>query len=302
MINVAESFVFDPVESAVIENLIIDGKNMPGVTGILLQNVAHCMIRNLTIRNCEVGIHVRSYKGLWSECTNLKHIRMENVKKGIVFTTTGPYVWQIPNSNDTSLQAGASAAFTTIDDVDIGLKDNDSNAVGIQVGGTQIISNDPGGIHDSLTTTIENEFGDPIAGTNPQKYSTIIYPYSSHIRARVRLGNAGGTGLRIMNGMLYWAQAHLTVTKKGSSGGIGVDIQNHPVLLDEYGSAVKQDRVVWENQFSTFTGTGNNEVATKGGFMLVVDSNIATPVNPVLYTPNNANSIKADIQIKTISP
>ncbi|MCL2642712.1 MAG: hypothetical protein FWD52_04290 [Candidatus Bathyarchaeota archaeon] len=107
-------------------------------------------------------------------------------------------------------------------------------------------------------------------------------PYSSHFRARVRLGSLGGTGLKILNGKLYWAQAHLTVTKTGGSGGIGIDIQPHPV------TNVKQDKAIWNNQFSTI----NNDVVIKGGFMLVVGPNIATPINP--------NNIVADIQTKTI--
>ena len=287
-------FIPEPKKSVLIENLIIDGGGL-GVTGILLENVPHCLIRNVTIRNCEVGVHIRDRIGLWSECNVLKHIRMENVKKGIVFTTTGPH--EHPN-DPTKTLPGASAAFTSIEDVDIGLADF-SDSVGIQVGGTQLVNpffNDP---VDSYITTIQTEFGVPIPNTNPQKYTTVIMPYSSHIRARVRLGhNNGGTGLRVMNGYLHYAQAHLTVTKTGSSGGIGIDIQNHPV------TNAKQDRVIWHNQFSTFgRDTSNNEIVTKGGFMLVVGSNIATPISPTLYNASsNPNGIHADIQIKTLPP
>jgi len=58
---------------------------------------------------------------------------MENVKKGIVFTTTGLYV------EGSVSRPGNSAAFTTIEDVDIELA-NHSDAVGIQMGGTQIVT------------------------------------------------------------------------------------------------------------------------------------------------------------------
>jgi hypothetical protein len=215
-------------KSAVIENLIIDGQNK-GVTGILLQNVVQCQIRNITIKNCEVGIHLRSYYGLWSEVNFLKHIRMENVTKGIVFTTTGPYT----DPNTGNYYPGDSAGFTTIDDVGISLA-NRSDAVGIQIGGIQT-TNDPYGRNDVLTTTIK--------------------PYSSRIKANVWMGDQGGTGLKIINGEVLFAQAHLTVT--GPPNGIGVDIQNHPVTNS------RQDRVVWYNQFSKFAGSPGSDTATK---------------------------------------
>jgi hypothetical protein len=64
------------------------------------------------------------------------------------------------------------------------------------------------------------------------------------------------------------------------------------VKCDGNGQPLKQDRVVWGNQFSTFAGAGVNEVATQGGFMLVVGSNIATPISP--------NDIVADIQTNVL--
>jgi hypothetical protein len=105
--------------TAVIENLIIDGQNL-GVTGIRLRNVYNCWVRNVTIKNCDAGIQIDVSDGKWSEYNHLKHIRMINVKKGILFTNAG---------------TGDSAGFTTIDDVGIALK-NDSSAVGIQIGTT----------------------------------------------------------------------------------------------------------------------------------------------------------------------
>jgi hypothetical protein len=253
VVNVPYSDFSDYSKSAVIENLIIDGQNK-GVTGILLQNVVKCQIRNVTIKNCDVGIHLRSYFGMWSECNFLKHIRMENVTKGIVFTTTGPY-------NDPATGAGGpgdSAAFTTIDDVGISLA-NRSDAVGIQIGGTQI-TNDPNNRPDVTTTTIK--------------------PYSSRIKANVWVGSNGGTGLKVINGELKHALTHLTVT--GPSSGIGVDLQG---VIN--GNSNNPDRVVWYNQFSKFDMSDN---VTKRGFMLVT-SGIGTPINP--------SSALTDISTKT---
>jgi hypothetical protein len=274
--------ISEPEKSVVIENLVIDGQNMvdgsgSGVTGILLQNVPHCLIRNVTIRNCEVGIHIRSYKGLWSECNTLKHIRMENVKKGIVFTTTGPYKgWQ----NDPNTQyPGASAAFTTIEDVDIGLKDI-VGAIGIQLGGVQIASvDDSEGIGDSLTTTLKpSDESVQIPGTNPVEYKTNLNPYSSHIRATVRVGS-NGVGFKVINGLLHYAQAHLTVIGTQNGNGVGVDLQE--VYNDNtkdtinYPDGDNPDRVVWHNQFSKFSGQKHGDTADEKGFVLVT-SNISS--------------------------
>ncbi len=261
VVKVLSNWLFPGVysKSAVIENLIIDGQGK-GVTGILLQNVVKCQIRNVTIRNCEVGIHLRSYYGLWSECNFLKHIRMENVTKGIVFTTTGPA------PDDSITYPGDSAAFTTIDDVGISLA-NRSDAVGIQIGGIQT-TNDP--LRNDVDTTL-------------------IKPYSSRIRANVWMKSNGGTGLRVMkNGELRYAQAHLTVT--GPSNGIGIQIDDAPNPGD------RRDRVVWHNQFSTFTGTYPNDTATKKGLMLVT-SGINNPILP--ESDSYADAVVTDIIHKT---
>jgi len=111
--------------SAVIENLIIDGNTDGGgssfgvgTTGILLQNVYNCLIRNVTIMNCEVGIKVKLTDGFWSHGNRFEHIRMINVKTGILFegaSNTDKYF-----------------SHTTIDDVRISLVQ--ANSVGIMVG------------------------------------------------------------------------------------------------------------------------------------------------------------------------
>jgi len=109
---------------AVIENLIINGKDAANSIGILLDDVYNCLIRNLTIMNCDVGIKIQSTNANYSLANRFEHIHMINVKTGIQFTGTG--------SKD--------FFFTTIDDVGISLK-NDSNAVGIQVDtGTRLFS------------------------------------------------------------------------------------------------------------------------------------------------------------------
>jgi parallel beta-helix repeat protein len=106
--------------NAIIENLIIDGQNQSNTIGVQLQNVANCIIRNLTIMNCETGIH------LWITGSNsmrgnrFEHIRMKNVKYGIVFDG---------NTTDKDF------SYTTIDDVQISMwKSYYPDATGILVG------------------------------------------------------------------------------------------------------------------------------------------------------------------------
>jgi uncharacterized protein YunC (DUF1805 family) len=119
-----KSNISDRSCGAVIENLIIDGSNqsgnfVAGTVGIRLENVHNCLVRNLTIMNCDVGIEVQ----LTSEeafSNRFEHIRMENVTTGIKFTGTGSY---------------KDFSYTTIDDVGISLR-NVSSAVGIKIGDT----------------------------------------------------------------------------------------------------------------------------------------------------------------------
>lgn len=107
--------------NGIIENLIIDGQSQADTIGIQLQNVANCIIRNVTIMNCNIGIH------LWVTGSNsmrgnrFEHIRMKNVKYGIVF------------EGDTT---NKDFSYTTIDDVGISLLENvqSTDATGILVG------------------------------------------------------------------------------------------------------------------------------------------------------------------------
>jgi len=195
-------------KSVVIENLIIDGDHK-GVTGIKLNNVVAAMIRNITIKNCDVGIHLDNSYGCWSECNCLKNIRMENVKKGILFTSGGS------NQDYPGKYPGNSAAFTTIDNVDISLN-NSSTAVGIQVG-------DDAGL----------EF---------------VKLYSARIKARVLLGSNGGTGLKVTNGELQFGLSHLTVTRQVFGSGTGIDLSSAT-------TASGDGHILWRNQFSTYNGT-----------------------------------------------
>jgi len=280
------------VESAVVENLVIDGAGK-GVTGILLENVCKCQIRNITIRNCDVGIHIRNKKGLWSEGNCLKHIRMENVTKGIIFTTSGRYLNpNYPTYSDVEVYPGDSAGFTTIDDVGIGLADN-ASAVGIQVGGIKTV-NDPDGLNDKtdMFTYIDSN------GDN-KELPNIIGPYSSRIRANVWLGASGGAGLKLINGNLSYGQSHLTVHNNyNSPNAIGIDLQEFkkelysPTYNTKYPNGVY--RPIWENQFSTYTGVYPNNSVFNGGFMLVT-SNI-TSTNAV-RKPLNVN-VETDVITK----
>jgi hypothetical protein len=96
---------------------LIDGQDIQGTIGIKLEDVYSCHLRNLTIKNCEVGIKLTALSQ-FSECNRIEHVRMIDVKKGIVFekgTGTGSF------------------AFTNINDVGISLKQFTSS-VGIEIG------------------------------------------------------------------------------------------------------------------------------------------------------------------------
>jgi hypothetical protein len=173
-------------ESALIENLIIDGGNNVGTVGILLQNVYNCCIRNITIKNCEVGIKIENTSSYWSHANRLEHIRMINVKTGILFNGTS---------------TGKDFSFTTIDDVGMSLKDNDSDAVGIKVG---------------------------------SPYGNI---YNGFIKATVWLGSSNGTGMTV-NGEVKLSLVNLEVEEPALEGGglrdgVGVKIVTQDSFVSE---------------------------------------------------------------------
>lgn len=114
------SNMYDWAKTAIIENLIIDkaaGYEGAGV-GILLQDVYSCLIRNVVIKNCNIGIKITATSGKWSEANNIQHVRMLDVNKGIVF--------------DKGAGTG-SFGFSNISSVGISLKTGDGK-VGIEVG------------------------------------------------------------------------------------------------------------------------------------------------------------------------
>jgi hypothetical protein len=185
-------------KTAIIENLIIDGKDTKGNiadVGILLQNVYNCIIRNVTILNCDVGIKIENTGNYCSQSNRIEHVRMTNVKTGILFTAeTG---------------TNGDFGFTTIKDVGIKLNgENESDAndeterVGIQIG----------------------TVGGPV-----------VKLYSSFIKATVWLGNhTNSCGMKVY-GELKYSLVMLAVESPEHKGGTkrGVDIVN-PVSMAVY--------------------------------------------------------------------
>ncbi|MDR0461057.1 MAG: InlB B-repeat-containing protein [Nitrososphaerota archaeon] len=111
----------DTGSSAVIENLIIDGLNLSNsATGILLEDVCGCLVRNVTIMRCKVGIRVRlsGGNGGFSRGNRFEHIRLIDVETGILFEGTS---------------GAKDFSYTSIEDVGISLAGNSSD-VGIKVG------------------------------------------------------------------------------------------------------------------------------------------------------------------------
>ena len=223
--------------------------------------------------------------GLWSVCNILKYICMVNVRTGVVFTTTG---------KDSDGCLGNSAVFTSVEDVDIELA-NVSDAVGIQIGGTQIV-NSPTSSNNDLDITVQ-------LGVNDY-CPVFVDPYSSHFRVRVRLGSSGGCGLRVVNGFLHFAQAHLTVFGHVNGSGVGIDLQSAHSKKAAIRQAISSkytyppvdifDGFVFYSQFSQIVST---TLVSPGGFMLVT-SNVPSQ-NRLLRDP--AYITKLDIQVKSIT-
>ena len=158
--------------TAIVENLIVDGQGHAGTTGLFLRNLGGAFIRNITIRNCDVGIHLHNAKGAWTEVNHLQHIRMENVKTGILFSTDGWFSDTLP---------GDSFGHSYIDDISIELR-NTSGAVGIQVG--------------------DGQYGNGGFGTKPNGWIVTAQPYFSFIKADIWFGSADSCGVKLVNGEL----------------------------------------------------------------------------------------------------
>jgi len=180
-------------KTAIIENLIIDGRDShgnisAGSVGILLQNVYNCIIRNVTILNCEVGIQIENTGSYASQSNRIEHVRMTNVNTGILFTASAG------NPGD--------FGFTTIKDVGIKLSDTVSSNVGIQNVGIQI-----------------GKSGNPVAKL-----------YSSFIKATVWLGKNGvNSGMIVCGELKYSLVMFIVECPDGNlvtTGRLGVDITN----------------------------------------------------------------------------
>ena len=120
VVSVVSNLPSNMGRSAVIENLVIDCKNKSGMVGILLEDVSHCLVRNVTIMNCDVGIKVRltGSRGVYAQGNRFEHICLVNVKIGILFE---------------GAVSARDFSFTVVDDVGISLGGNLSD-VGIKVG------------------------------------------------------------------------------------------------------------------------------------------------------------------------
>lgn len=177
--NVPGSYFSD---NAVIENLIIDGQSQSGTVGILLQNVYNCTIRNLTILNCDVGIKIENTNSYWSQANRIEHIRMTNVKQGILFTGTS---------------TGTDFGFTIIEDVGIKLADNYSSGVGIQIGVSEGPIVKPYNSFIKATVWLGNTGGYAMRIYGEVKYSLAI------VEVEPPSGNTTGKGIDIQTNQDY---------------------------------------------------------------------------------------------------
>jgi hypothetical protein len=117
IISVGSNFDSEFARSATIENLVLVGNGSN--VGILLQDVVHCRIRNVTVVNCDVGVRLTASGNNWCEANQIEHVRIKDVNKGIQFAPGG--------------SADNSRAFTYINDVGISLN-NAQNLRGIEIG------------------------------------------------------------------------------------------------------------------------------------------------------------------------
>jgi hypothetical protein len=180
--------------TAVVENLIVDGQGQGGTTGLFLRNLGNVFIRNVTVRNCDVGIHLHNAKGAWTETNHIQHVRMENVKTGILFSSDGYFSDDLP---------GNSFGHSYIDDVSIALRDT-SNAVGIQVG--------------------DGQFGNGGVGIKPNGWIVTVDPYFSFLKADVWFGAADSCGVKLVNGTVKHCLVNIGVHGKGVGAGVGLDL------------------------------------------------------------------------------
>ena len=180
----------DELESPLIENIILQGNGTN--TGILINGTCHCQIRNVSINNCNIGIHLKNSTNRWTELTNITHVRISNVNKGIYFENT--------NGDQNSF------AYTHIEDVGI-LLNNAANCIGID-------------LEPKIETQANKEYN------NITTYSSFIkaniwLQYSDSIGVYLRKIGTYETGNSSLGGM---ALVNLYVSKLGSTGGTGLKV------------------------------------------------------------------------------
>ena len=144
----------------------------------------------------DVNVHLHNAKSSWTEANNLQHIRMENVKTGILFSTDGYF-------SDT--KPGDSFGHNYIDDVSIALR-NTVGAVGIQIGNGQ--------------------YGNGGSRTKPPPDNSIITanPYFSFIKADIWFKVADSCGVKLVNGEIKHCLVNIGVHGKGTGAGVGLDL------------------------------------------------------------------------------
>jgi len=204
--------------SAVIENLVIDGNDasgnaVGGVTGLLLENVYNCVIRNITIRNCEVGIRVK-LTGSAGDCSRgnrFEHIRMKNVKTGIVFE---------------GVSAAKDFSYTTIDDVRISL-DNRLNGVGIKIGDDNVHAD----LHCAFikaTVWLGNGTQKGLEVNGVLKYSLVNFEVEQEIPLNPL---PSGWGVYVNLGATVWDNQNFLLTTLGLVRPINNVLFNHSLFV-----------------------------------------------------------------------
>ena len=111
----------NPDKNALIQNLVIYGNG--NNTAIKIEDACGTLIKNISIRNCDVGIKLTATGTCYDEATKIEHVRMTWVNTGIQF-----------------LKGTGTGSFNTtfIDDVGISLKDS-PNLKGIEVGANCVV-------------------------------------------------------------------------------------------------------------------------------------------------------------------
>jgi hypothetical protein len=86
-ILIVESNTDDPEKSAIIENLELEGDG--NNAAIVLRDVEHCYIRNVSILNCKTGIKLITTNNRAGRNNQIEHVRMLYIQDGIEFSNFG---------------------------------------------------------------------------------------------------------------------------------------------------------------------------------------------------------------------